>query len=284
MRFSFQTVCMRCRPATMRVASAATCRSRWLRRQPSGQLLLRHGSCRRHRGACRQDRSSVVLTHEIGTGWGLPDGLSGARRRRDRRRFQLGQPKEFSTVSFRTRRSTGRSLATFTGPAAEAAYGAAIGAGGPVPVPLYVGSSNLAVESFYHLDSNLGIPLLTDLMSPFVGSGSFVPISDIDLAILRDIGMPVTANVECFGRGTLIETTRGSVAVEDLRPQDQVMTLRGVSRPVVWTGPSAGGLPAPPASGACAARYGSPRVRSRLGFQHATLCCRRTMQSMSAAR
>lgn len=130
----------------------------------------------------------------------------------------------------------GTLAATFDGPNAEAAYGAAIGAGGPVPVPLYVGTGGLAVENFYHVDSNVGVPLSTDLMSPFLGEGSFIPISNIDLGILRDTGVPVTANVECFARGTRIETTRGPVRVEDLAIDDLVVTVRGVAKPIVWIG------------------------------------------------
>jgi hypothetical protein len=126
--------------------------------------------------------------------------------------------------------------ATFNGPNAEAAYGAEIGAGGPVPVPLFVGTGSLAVESFYHVDSNVGVPLPADLMSPFLGEGSFIPISSIDLGILQDTGVPVTASVECFGRGTRIETTRGPVAVEDLTIDDLVVTVRGVAKPIVWIG------------------------------------------------
>ncbi len=71
-----------------------------------------------------------VLTHEIGTVWGY---RTGRRRRRGRRRFQTARTKQFWTVSFKTRPSTARSLRPFDGPNAEAAYAAAIGAGGSSP-------------------------------------------------------------------------------------------------------------------------------------------------------
>jgi hypothetical protein len=44
---------------------------------------------------------------------------------------------------------------------------------------------DLAVESFYRVDSNLGVPLSTDLVSLLLGEGSFVPITNIDLGICR---------------------------------------------------------------------------------------------------
>ncbi len=40
----------------------------------------------------------------------------------------------------------------------------------------------------------------------------------------------------CFGRGTIIATLDGDVAVEDLREGDLVLTVSGEARPLVWTG------------------------------------------------
>lgn len=40
----------------------------------------------------------------------------------------------------------------------------------------------------------------------------------------------------CFASGTLIDTDRGPVKVEDIRPGDKVMTRNNGAQPVVWTG------------------------------------------------
>lgn len=49
-----------------------------------------------------------------------------------------------------------------------------------------------------------------------------------------DPTMPI--NIICFGDGTMIDTPRGRVKVEDLRPGDTVMTLDNGPQPLRWTG------------------------------------------------
>ncbi|MFC0339346.1 Hint domain-containing protein, partial [Paracoccus niistensis] len=48
----------------------------------------------------------------------------------------------------------------------------------------------------------------------------------------------VTVEVACFTRGTLIETPRGPVAIEDLRAGDLVLTRDRGAQPLRWTGSS----------------------------------------------
>jgi collagen type I/II/III/V/XI/XXIV/XXVII alpha len=73
-------------------------------------------------------------------------------------------------------------------------------------------------------------------MSPFSTPGTYTPISNIDLGILKDSGVPVTAEVACFARGTRIEPTSGPVPVERLTTSHHVLTVRGVPMPIVWIG------------------------------------------------
>jgi hypothetical protein len=61
-------------------------------------------------------------------------------------------------------------------------------------------------------------------------------ISDLDLAILEDTGVPVTSHVACFTRGTRVLTPAGYVLIETLRAGDAVVTHGGSVQPVVWTG------------------------------------------------
>lgn len=56
------------------------------------------------------------------------------------------------------------------------------------------------------------------------GNGGEVWIDDISL----------TANINCFASGTLIDTDRGPVAVEELRPGDRVVTRDNGLQPVRW--------------------------------------------------
>jgi hypothetical protein len=48
-------------------------------------------------------------------------------------------------------------------------------------------------------------------------------------------GVTITG-APCFGRGTMIATLDGDVAVEDLREGDLVLTVSGEAKPLIWTG------------------------------------------------
>lgn len=71
--------------------------------------------------------------------------------------------------------------AVFTGPTAESVYGE--------PVPLTTTSDT---ENFYHLANTLNDMLVHDLMTGVYFSGQRYEISNLDLAILKDVGVPVT--------------------------------------------------------------------------------------------
>ncbi|RYI19381.1 MAG: hypothetical protein EON48_09270 [Acetobacteraceae bacterium] len=71
--------------------------------------------------------------------------------------------------------------AFFTGPTAERIYGGA--------VPLTTTSDT---ENFYHLANGLSDVLVHDLMTGVYFSGRTYEISNLDLAILKDVGAPVT--------------------------------------------------------------------------------------------
>jgi hypothetical protein len=51
-----------------------------------------------------------------------------------------------------------------------------------------------------------------------------------------DGGVEFTVSPACFLAGTRILTTRGEVAVEDLRRDDRIMTVSGEDRPLIWRG------------------------------------------------
>jgi hypothetical protein len=67
-------------------------------------------------------------------------------------------------------------------------------------------------------------------------AGTSRDISTVDLAALQDAGVPVTAPIICFLRGTRIGTPLGDVAVEDLVVGQLVKTWGGTARPIVWIG------------------------------------------------
>jgi hypothetical protein len=177
-----------------------------------------------------------VLTHEFGHGLGFIGLANRAAPASGSSPIQSGAEEAIYDSFIQDETINGTVVATFDGPNAEAAYGAAINAGSAVPVPLYLQGGSLDVENFYHVNGDLSGPLATDLMSPFLSPGTYIPISNIDLGILKDIGGPVTAEVACYARGTRIATARGSVAVEDLTLEDRAITARGVPMPIIWIG------------------------------------------------
>lgn len=122
--------------------------------------------------------------------------------------------------------------ANFVGPDAEAAYGVYLGTDTPTPVPLTLLNNG---ENFAHFANSSSDPLGKDLMSGVgLTPGTQRDISSVDLAVLEDVGLPVTAL--CFVAGTRIATPGGEVPVERIAAGDRVLTASGVTRPVEWIG------------------------------------------------
>ena len=49
--------------------------------------------------------------------------------------------------------------------------------------------------------------------------------------------LPIFEDAFCaFSRGTVLDTVTGPMAIEDMLPGDQVITLDGASQPIVWKG------------------------------------------------
>ncbi|SMO99064.1 Hint domain-containing protein [Paracoccus laeviglucosivorans] len=77
----------------------------------------------------------------------------------------------------------------------------------------------------------LATPALTGLVSTVVNTTAMTitPDEDATKTLPPD-------QVLCFGRGTLIETDRGPVAVEELRADDLIMTRDNGLQPIRWIG------------------------------------------------
>ncbi|MEM7508831.1 MAG: Hint domain-containing protein [Pseudomonadota bacterium] len=71
-----------------------------------------------------------------------------------------------------------------------------------------------------------------------VGGRRFTVIDrQADLSELGpDIGLPAFARLSCIAAGTRVETMSGTVAVEELRPGDRVLTMAGGPQTLRWTG------------------------------------------------
>lgn len=121
----------------------------------------------------------------------------------------------------------------FTGPHAEAEYGVRLGTGTATPVPLtdLLGNS----EDFAHFANSTLDVNATDLMTGLgLPPATQRDISAMDLAVLQDVGAPVTA-AACYARGTRIATPMGDMAIECLNVGDDVLTVAGWQR-IVWIG------------------------------------------------
>ena len=123
----------------------------------------------------------------------------------------------------------------FTGPQAEAEYGVLLGTTAtPVPLTDLPGNG----EDFAHFANSTLDVNATDLMSGLgLPPAAQRDISAMDLAVLQDIGAPVTATpgAVCFARGTRIATPQGDVPIERLNVDDDVLALSG-RRQVIWIG------------------------------------------------
>jgi hypothetical protein len=170
----------------------------------------------------------TVFRHEIAHGLGF-SGFT------DTTNGSLGSAATlFDTYIQQTVVSGTITAANFIGPNAEAAYGALLGTGIPTPVPLTLLNNG---ENFFHVANTATETLGADLLSGVgLPNGTFRGISAVDLAMMQDIGLPVTAPVVCFARGTLIGTPLGEVPVENLIVGQLVKTWGGKARPIVWVG------------------------------------------------
>ncbi len=111
--------------------------------------------------------------------------------------------------------------------------------GGPVQLT----TNSTAGENYYHLSNSPTDPNYTDLMNgQYFDYGQQYQISNLDLAMLSDIGAPVTSyldgspSVPCFAAGTRLATAEGEIAVEAVLPGMRLRTLSGDLRPVRWVG------------------------------------------------
>lgn len=168
----------------------------------------------------------TVFRHELGHGlgmYGLTNPTTGV----------LGS----QATLYDTLISNSGTVATFGGANAMAAYGTFLGSGSATPVQL---SSTLGEQNLFHLANTGSDPLALDLMNGIgIPSGTSLAISAVDIAILRDIGVPVTAGIVCYALGTRIATPDGERAIETLCPGDLVLvreTTGTRSAPIRWVG------------------------------------------------
>ncbi|MSP03546.1 MAG: VCBS repeat-containing protein [Acetobacteraceae bacterium] len=117
-----------------------------------------------------QDQVSI-FRHEIGHGLGIGGFTSG--------NGNLGRAEYLWDTYLQKDSAT---IVWFVGPNAVAAYG------GKVPVTTLANG-----EAYFHLANSIGEPLGQDLMNGVAFNGGIsYDISDIDLAILKDLGVPIS--------------------------------------------------------------------------------------------
>ena len=156
----------------------------------------------------------TVLRHEMGHGLGMVG--------------YLGSPNPTQeTLYDHYVQQNPDGTAFFTGPTAELVYG------GPVPL-----TTVKASERLYHLGNTPSDPASQDLMGGLgLPPGQAIPISPLDLAIMKDIGAPViTQGVVCFARGTRLASLDGEPRVERLAVGDHLLVSSGRSRRIAWVG------------------------------------------------
>lgn len=131
----------------------------------------------------------------------------------------------------------------FTAPNAEAVYGSLLGTDVATPVPL---TTLAGGEGYAHFANSTLDVNATDLMTGLgLPPGTQRDISAMDLAVLADVGAPVTAGVAttaCFAMGMRIGTQRGQVVVEELLEGDRALVVgtgrsnQPAGQPIVWIG------------------------------------------------
>jgi hypothetical protein len=169
-----------------------------------------------------------VFRHELAHGLGftgLRNPATGA----------LGTNASLFDIDTQLTLNAGNTLtaADFAGGNAEAAYGSLLGTAA-TPVPLTILANG---ETYFHVANTRGEPLGSDLMNGIgLTAGTSVNISQVDLAMLHDVGTPVTSSVICFAHGTQIATPGGEVPVDQLAVGDRVLTASGDAVPIIWVG------------------------------------------------
>ena len=168
----------------------------------------------------------TVFRHELGHGlgmFGLTNPTTGV----------LGS----QATLYDTLITNSGTVATFGGANAMAAYGTFLGSGTATPVQL---TSTLAAQNLFHFANDSADPLGLDLMNGIgIPSGTSLAISAVDIAILRDIGVPITAGIVCYALGTRIATPMGEQTIETLCPGDPVLLRDGAGTravPIRWVG------------------------------------------------
>ena len=222
---------------------------------------------KRHRHR-RRIRPCTVFRHELAHGFGF-GGLTNSS-------GTLGSQETLFDHYIQNLNGT----VDFTGPDAEATYGALLGTGTATPVPLTTLANG---EGYAHFANSTLDVNATDLMSGLgLPPATQRDISAMDLAVLQDVGVPVTAipGVVCYARGTRIATPRGEVPVEHLAVGDSVLTAVGTPAPIVWIGRrriDSAGIRNRTSCGRCA----SAPMRSRQACRGETCWFRRSTRSIS---
>jgi hypothetical protein len=93
-----------------------------------------------------------------------------------------------------------------------------------------------AVLAAFTGSGNYDVPIASMATSLAQGGANIFSELFLDAGANVEISYVYTANVACFAAGTLIETTAGPIAVEDLSVDMQAITAGGRAAPVRWIG------------------------------------------------